>query len=250
VDIAAYIDAVREQGSALADAASLAGLDAAVPTCPDWQVKDLLRHTGYVHRWAARHITEQPPAVLDGPSEAEILSGGAPDDELIGWFRAGHAALTEALACADPDVRAPAFMATAPTPLGFWARRQAHETAIHRVDADCALGVLPVYPAAFAVDGIDELVTGFGARRRYQPAAGSDGLAIVASDTGSAWLVSSAEGRSVASPAAPSVAGACTVTGRASDVYLFLWNRSGSGVTVTGDRAVLDCWKSAVRVRW
>ena len=92
MEITEHIDALRCQGDLLADAATRAGLDASVPTCPSWQVKDLLRHTGYIHRWAARHITECPDAVLDGPPEADILRGGAADPDLLVWFRAGHAA--------------------------------------------------------------------------------------------------------------------------------------------------------------
>ena len=135
MEITEHIDALRCQGDLLADAATRAGLDASVPTCPSWQVKDLLRHTGYIHRWAARHITECPDAVLDGPPEADILRGGAADPDLLVWFRAGHAALVETLSTADPGLVCATFMA-APSPLAFWARRQAHETAIHRADAE------------------------------------------------------------------------------------------------------------------
>jgi uncharacterized protein (TIGR03083 family) len=145
VEIAEQIDALRDHGTLLAEATGQAGLDAAVPPCPPWAVKDLLRHTGYIHRRAARHITECPPRVLDGPSEAEILRGGAPDPDLIGWFLAGHAALVATLAAADPAPECGTFM-DAPSPLAFWARRQAHETAIHRADAESAAGIWPQYP--------------------------------------------------------------------------------------------------------
>jgi hypothetical protein len=43
------------------------------------------------------------------------------------------------------------------------------------------------------------------------------------------------------------------VTGPASGLYLFLWNRSDAaqaGVTITGDPAFLAAWQSSVRVRW
>ena len=146
MEIAEHIGALRRQGELLADAAERAGLDAAVPPCPPWQVKDLLRHTGYIHRWAAGHITERPGQVIDGPPEAEILRGGAADPELLDWFRAGHAALAETLAAADPALECATFMA-APSALAFWARRQAHETAIHRADAESATGTTPEYLA-------------------------------------------------------------------------------------------------------
>ena len=249
--IAEHVAALRRHGGLLAEAAERAGLDATVPPCSPWRVKDLLRHTGYVHRWAARHITECPDQIIDGPSEADILRGGAPDPELLDWFRAGHAALVDTLTTADPAVQCATFIA-APSPLAFWARRQAHETAIHRADAESATGVTPEYPADFAADGIDELIMGFGQRRKYQPAASGDGsMRVLATDTGDAWQLDVDHGR-IRAHRGPGP-GECTVSGPASGVYLFLWNRSDDArakVTITGDRGFLTAWQSSVRVRW
>jgi uncharacterized protein (TIGR03083 family) len=261
VEIAEHIDALNRHGTLLADAAERAGLGAKVPPCPPWLVKDLLRHTGYIHRWAARHITERPASILAGPPEAEIVTGGPADPGLLSWFRAGHAALVAALSTADPDLRCATFMA-APSPLAFWARRQAHETAIHRADAESALGAVPGYEAGFAADGIDELIMGFGSRRKYQPASDTDGgrLHVVAADTGDVWVVEAREGRmqprreDPADPAADTPASlTCTVRGPAAGVYLFLWNRQPAGqagVTVTGNADLLANWQSSVRVHW
>ena len=262
MEIAEHIDAVRSQGDLLAAAAERAGLDASIPPCPSWRVKDLLRHTGYIHRWAARHITECPDTVLDGPSEADILRAGAADPDLLAWFRAGHAALVETLSTADPGLVCATFM-DAPSPLAFWARRQAHETAIHRADADSASGTRPEYDPEFAADGVDELITGFGQRRKYRPSGGpGGGLRVRATDTGHAWYVGTEGGRlqtrreprgSAPAGSGPAGPAACTVVGPASGVYLFLWNRSDAaqaGVTISGDAGFLDLWQSSVRVRW
>ena len=264
MEIAEHIDALRREGEGLAQAAERAGLDAAVPPCPPWLVKDLLRHTGYIHRWAARHVTECPDQVLDGPPEAEILRGGVEDAGLLAWFRAGHAALAETLATADPALVCATFMA-APSPLAFWARRQAHETAIHRADAESAAGATPEYQAEFAADGIDELIMGFGRRRKYQPGSdpkAADGarLRVLAADTGDAWSIEVREGRLQPrrtdhqdSGADDTVDAGCAVSGPASGVYLYLWNRAGAaraGVTVTGDPGLLASWQASVRVRW
>jgi uncharacterized protein (TIGR03083 family) len=255
MEIAEHIAALRRQGEWLADAAERAGLDASVPPCTPWQVKDLLRHTGYIHRWAARHITECPDQILDGPSEEEILRGGADDTGLLAWFRDGHAALVQTLATADPAVECAKFIA-APSPLAFWARRQAHETAIHRADAESAAGVTPDYEADFAADGIDELIMGFGRRRKYQPGSAADGtrLLMLAADTGDAWLVEANEGRLQPRRNADRAEEAgCTVSGPASGLYLFLWNRADAarvGVTVAGDPGLLSAWQGSVRVRW
>jgi uncharacterized protein (TIGR03083 family) len=109
-----------------------------VPSCPGWTVRDLLRHTGYVHRWATGFVAEGQTRP-GGASEEEILSQGPDDAELPGWFREGHATLVRALGAAAPHLNCWAFL-PAPSPLAFWARRQAHETAIHRVDAERAAG--------------------------------------------------------------------------------------------------------------
>ncbi len=257
MEIFEHIDALRCHGNLLADAAERAGLDAAVPPCPPWLVKDLLRHTGYIHRWAGRHLTECPDHVLDGPPEAEILRGGTSDPELLAWFRSGHAALVEMLSTADPGLECATFM-PAPSPLAFWARRQAHETAIHRADAESATGVLPEYPPHFAADGIDELITGFGQRRKYRPSAGREGaLQVLTTDTGDAWHISAEAGRLQArrgsAGAGPADPADGTLRGPASGVYLFLWHRcdaAEAGVTIAGDAGLLASWQSSVRVRW
>jgi uncharacterized protein (TIGR03083 family) len=275
MEIAEHVNALRREGEWLADAAERAGLDASVPPCAPWQVKDLLRHTGYVHRWAARHITECPREVLDGPSETEILRGGAADPDLLGWFSAGHLALVETLTAADPAVDCATFMA-APSPLAFWARRQAHETAIHRADAERAAAghaaaTTPDYSPEFAADGIDELITGFGARRKYQPppqpqAAGEGLLRVITTDSGDAWSIELRQGslqprretRAEAGVDAANGAGrqdgaGCTVIGPAAGLYLYLWNRvsaTEAAIATTGNPALLASWLAAVNVRW
>ena len=85
VEIPDHIDALRRQGGLLAAAAN--GPAWAPPSllARPGGFKDLLRHTGYIHRWAARHIIECPEAALDGPSEEGILRAGATHDELLSW---------------------------------------------------------------------------------------------------------------------------------------------------------------------
>ena len=119
-----------------------------------------------------------------------------------------------------------------------------------------ATGVWPEYEPVFAADGIDELITGFGQRRKYRPSADRDGsMQVCTTDTGHAWHVGTEDGRIQArrqqhdSPASA----ACTITGPASGVYLFLWNRSDAataGVTISGAPGFLELWQSSVRVRW
>jgi uncharacterized protein (TIGR03083 family) len=263
-DVPGYIGALHREGDLLAAAAERAGMGAAVPSCPGWAVRDLLKHTGYVHRWAADIVTRALARPDGAVSEAEILSRGPGDAGLPGWFREGHAALARALAEAPADLDCWAFL-SAPSPLAFWARRQAHETAIHRADAEQAaasagpagagaLGAGGGFEPAFAADGVDELIMGFLARNiRRGNWPGLDGsLAVHAADGpegGADWLVTGG----TAGPGVSRGAGRadCAITGPASDLYLTLWNRRPpGGLRVAGDPAVLGAFSRALRITW
>jgi len=262
VEVAAYIDTLERDGALLADAADTAGLVAAVPTCPGWLVRDLVRHQAYVHGWAARHVAGRLTELIDETTEEDVLGGRPPDAELIPAYREGHDALVRTLRAADPDVQCATFM-TAPSPLAFWARRQAHETAIHRYDAEAAAaatagrGGPPPNPAdafraAFADDGIDELIMGFAGRRRYRLRGdGARSLAIRAADTGGRWQVRLADGATQVSRG--DAQADCVLTGPAAGLYAFLWNRADAStatVAIRGDATILDTWRSSVRVTW
>src|SRR5579871_6969076 len=160
MEIAAHIAALRREGELLAASAAAVHLDMPTPTCPEWQMRDLLRHVGDVHRWAALYVGQRRTQPMDEEEEAAFLGHWPADDALIDWFRAGHAALVHTLATAPPDLTCWTFL-PAPSPLAFWARRQAHETAIHRVDAQSPAGAVTALRPEVAADGIDELVTGF-----------------------------------------------------------------------------------------
>src|SRR6202042_448352 len=111
------------------------------------------------------------------------------DAGLLSWFLAGCEALTSTLSSADPQLQCWTFL-PAPSPLAFWARRQAHETAIHRVDAELAGGEPGGVPAGLAADGVDELLLAFFGRGQDQPACADDRvLAVRAADAGQDWHV-------------------------------------------------------------
>jgi uncharacterized protein (TIGR03083 family) len=246
VEIAEHINAIEEQGVALADAAERAGLDAAVPTCPDWLVRDLVRHQGQVHRWSGTYVLTGRP---DPGVELEEVPA---DGELPSWFRQGHARLVDALKNAPSDLAAWAFL-PAPSPLAFWARRQAHETTIHRADAEAAAGERLEVDQSLAVDGIDELLLGFYAGRGRRTFAADPpltlGIRTTDASTDDAWsVVIGPEGRETNRGTA---AGDCVASGTASDIYQFLWNRRDrSAVQIDGDAAVLDLWREQARITW
>jgi uncharacterized protein (TIGR03083 family) len=251
VETAEHLAALSADGPRLAAAAETAGLDAPVPTCPGWRVRDLLAHVGGVHRWAALVVGER---WASAPGESETAACFvAPDDaQLVGWFRDGHAALVRALTEADPALECWSFL-RAPSPLAFWSRRQAHETAIHRVDAESATGVVTECDPAFAADGIDELLAGFLARSRGRLVADPPlSLGVRTTDTAERWHIRIEPDRRVVTR--ESADADCVLSGPADVLYRFLWNRTqpgqADGLDIAGDRSVLDLWRAKATIHW
>jgi uncharacterized protein (TIGR03083 family) len=253
VEVGAHITALDREGRRLADAASATAWDATVPSCPGWTVRDLVTHVGGVHRWAA--------AIVGGalsrsdPETHAAVGSGPPDAELLDWFRSGHANLVQTLQSAHPAVPFWSFLPAA-TPLSLCARRQAHETAIHRADVELAAsGNVTHFDDAFALDGLDELLYSFAGRRRrggltadppeiieVRP-AGVSGRRVCIGPSG----IETTD-LEQAEPVDAKVAARCLVSGSPHDVYLWSWHRP-SAVTVDGDRSVLDDW-AGMSVTW
>jgi uncharacterized protein (TIGR03083 family) len=249
MEVDEHIAALRLDGGRLAVAAAAAGLDAPVPTCPEWVVRDLVRHQGGVHRWATGVVAGPRTEVWNVELE-EVVGTWPADAALVEWFEEGHAALVAALCAASPDLDCWTFLA-APSPLAMWARRQAHETAMHRVDAELAAGGSPTpFTPAFAADGIDELLSCFitrpGRGARSDPAKS---LRVHCSDTTESWLVEFTADSVVTTRDGGTAD--CDVRGQASDLYQAVWNRRPvDDLVIEGDAAVLKTFLNQVQVRW
>ena len=249
MEVVEHVAALRREGRLLAEVAARTDLGVPVPTCPEWRVRDLVRHIGGVHRWAAAHVAGSRTRPLSEEEQAKVMAPPDDDHALVDWFGEGHAHLVHELETAAPDLACWTFLA-APSPLAFWARRQAHETAIHRADAESPGATITPFPPAFAADGIDELLTCFitrpGGRLRADPPRT---LHVGATDAGADWLVRIGPDQRVVSREAGDAD--CSVRGPACELYLMLWNRQApDGLQVRGDPALLDLWRHSVRVRW
>lgn len=255
----ALLATLAAEGGRFADAVAAGPLTARVPDCPAWDVGDLARHLGEVHLWAAGHVADphdEPDEPFDRRSVAHLWPDlveppdGGPD-ELAGWYRACNGALVATLRATDDDVPAWTFL-PAPTARHHWVRRQAHETAVHRYDADRARGRTGDggFATDFAVDGVEEFLDGFLRRPRPGAATTPRTVRLDATDhDASWWLTLRPERVDVAreGPATPDV----VVTAPAADLYLLLWNRDrGDRVAVDGDRTALDGYGAAVTIRW
>lgn len=246
MELREHIEALRTEGLLLADSAESTGFEPAVPTCPDWTVRDLVRHVGEIHRWALSHVAL---GLQEANTDIASLQTWPQDDAgLLAWFREGHAELLQALETLDPELQCWSFLPNGPAGLRFWARRQAHETTVHRVDAQSVTGEVSPAPGDFAADGIGEMLHGFFARRPSRVVSGEPySFELVSLDGQGSWHVRiDSEGPSVVDGP-----GATRVHGTAFDLYLLLWNRKGlDAFEVTGPSDGLEFWRAKAKVRW
>lgn len=228
-----YLDVIEAESAALLDAARTAGLDAPVPSCPDWTVADLLGHIGRVQRWQAdlvrRRVAEAEWSFEDPPVDPDALVDWATD----------AAALVREVFAATPAAT-PMWTFLGPGAAGFWFRRQAHEVAMHRVDADLAAGRPPRIDAGLARDGIDEFVgVVVEGRLRERFVGAGETVHLHCTDGAGEWLIR-------LTPDGPEVErahakGDVAARGGASDLLLLLRGRTGvDAIEVFGDRAVLE----------
>jgi hypothetical protein len=139
----------------------------------------------------------------------------------------------------------------------FWVRRMAHETAMHRIDADLAVRRTPTaMPVELAVDGVDELLTTFLAREttqwteQYADELGDwEGRWLMVSSGAAAWRVTvRPQGASVSSLGPGLLPPAVGCDARIeSDPETFLrwaYNRPlTQPVVATGDKPMLEQFK-------
>ncbi|WP_432932215.1 maleylpyruvate isomerase family mycothiol-dependent enzyme [Microbispora sp. CA-135349] len=242
---------LRHTEAAAAEIARMAeavrGRDATipVPTCPGWDLRALVEHTGAIHRWAAAMVRDAAPRRYD----REAMDHGFPEDfaEAAGWLEAGGVLLTDALKGRDPDTEMWGWAGDRHA--RFWSRRQLHETVVHRADAEIALGIAPRIDEDVAADGVEEFFDVLP-YVRWQPLVAelrSDGEAIAwRTGTGRAWLVrlthtgftyERSEGPADVTVSAPT----------AGDLMLTLWNRREPDA-VRGDDELLRFWRERARI--
>jgi uncharacterized protein (TIGR03083 family) len=230
---------VEQQGAALGDAAAT-DLTAPVPAAPGWDTTALLRHIGLVH---ARTSVILRTGTQERPSQTNGMLPDPPEQGILEWYRATLAGLVDDLeGLDDPDRPVYSF-----SPLhqraGFWPRRMAHETTVHRVDAEQAVGraVGPI-EAAFAGDGIDEVFSVFVPTLGVGRSSG-DGRTVHlhTTDTEGDWLIRFDPDDIVIEPGHADADADAAVRGPAGDLLLWLWGRRPlDDVEVVGARTAAE----------
>jgi uncharacterized protein (TIGR03083 family) len=238
VDLPRAKETIATAGAAL----TAAGRDAPegeVQWCPGWTVSSVVAHVGRVHGWVAGMVRSASVVSLPFP-EAPERTGVA----LADWADECRCELLSALGDADPDRPMWAFGFQLPT--RFWARRQAHETAVHAVDATAAAGAAWRIPGDVADDGLAEFLTVFlPFEWQRRPPTWGEGRTVHfhrADGDGERLLT-------IGSP--PQVRpehgkGDLAVRGTANDLLLWALNRPAS-VELFGDDLLAAAWAENVR---
>ncbi len=186
VEHAEYVAGTSEEIVRFAGLVANADLDAPVPSCPDWDLGKLTTHAGSVHRWVTRVIDTRATARLS-PREVEL---GLPAQRtgLPAWLAAGASPLRAAIAI---DPATPVWTSAAGGTVGWWARRMLHETTVHRIDAELALGLEPEVAPRVARDGVEEFLANLpafaGDNIKGLPAG--DTLHLHATDAPGEWTI-------------------------------------------------------------
>ncbi|GAA1698372.1 maleylpyruvate isomerase family mycothiol-dependent enzyme [Fodinicola feengrottensis] len=239
-----WLEALRAEGAALGAAVGVENLAAPVRSCPGWNLERLVGHLGVVYQFQRTHFVRGTASRPD--NERQTAPTGP---AVLDYFAEQLAQTITALENLDPE--APAWnWGGGPKVAAFWFRRMALETAIHRWDAQAAIGIpIPLDPR-LSVDGIAEVLdTQLPSGRRKGPDDAEGVVRLNATDTGDRWVLR-LRGTTLAvldtnTVLDPGPGAQAAAKGTASDLLLALWGRIPLDVLeITGESHLLEALRT------
>ena len=233
-----YLGHVRAESARLGEVGRM-GLDAAVPSCPGWTVESVVRHvaTVYLHKVEVLRLGALPdpwPPDFSGRDALELY------DE-------ARAAIVAALERAGTGLETWTFNPDDKTS-GFWYRRMALESVVHRIDVEQAHDVVTPIDSELALDGVDELLFPNLAGPWWEEGdtAHPVDAAVRITAEGRSWTVR-ADATSVAVSQGAEGEVAAEIFGSADAVFLWLWGRlDASAIRSAGDADVVREFRARV----
>ena len=242
MDYATYCEELTREGERFVERARHAEFSAPVTSCPGWRVVNLVTHLGTVHRWAEHLVRVRAPARIStrdmglsrGPVDAHWLATGL--EQLVGTLRAS-----------DPD--AEMWSWGVDQHVRFWARRQLHETLVHRLDLEGAMGLPSEIDPEVGADAIDEFLVNLPAAASFSPAVAhlvgeGEVLAFVTSE-GRRWRRRLDPGGIVEVSEDEEVAAEATLRCATAELLMVLTRRRAledSRCEVEGRRDLIEHW--------
>jgi Mycothiol maleylpyruvate isomerase N-terminal domain len=230
-----HVDAIEQEAERIGELAER-GVKVAIRNSPGWDLEGLLLHLAASF---ARAVAQ-----LGAPDQsAEVAPQAQPTGSALGCFEESRLTLVSALREQDPAD--PCWNAVGEDlTVGFLARRLAHESAIHRIDAEVARGRSTTIDSELAEDGVDErlfVVLSHHSELGEIPDLGGS-ICLVCSDRDAAWSIDASRGRfRVRAGRGPADA---AVVATASDLFCFSWSRPTiRPLQVTGRMAVVEAWQ-------
>lgn len=230
-----YLSHLNADYQLLAAAIPKAPVD--VPSCPGWTTNDVAKHMAHVYLGQA--------FVVETGSQAENKEHLAPyprTEDFIEFMSWGFDAITKALDIDRPERPTWSWHHSDHT-VDFWFRRMAHETVIHRIDAEQAVGTVSKIDEALALDGVDEVLDFLPLMGSWPEVPNVDFgiVSIVASteDETKVWDLNFTDKAATVSAADHVNASAhLVISGDAEAMDLYLWGRIDSSdprISLTGE---------------
>lgn len=244
---AEYVTGTSEEIARFAGLIGDADLDAPVPSCPDWDLAKLVTHAGTVHRWVTHLVTTR---AVDRVPPREVALGLPPQPSgLPAWLAAGAGPLCAALTT-KPST--PVWSWAPSGTVGWWARRMLHETTVHRMDAQLAIGLEPELAPARAADAVEEFLANLPAVAgdNIKGLPTGESLHLHATDGPGEWTISLTEDGF--DWAADHAKATVAVRGQLADLVLLIYGRrrpqDSDRFEIFGDQTALERWLGATHL--
>ncbi len=244
-DYAQLLDVLDIEGERLATSATGSDPELAVSHLPGMRLGEVVRHLGSVYRMVVSWLR-------DGERPARWQRAPGEDQTVIDYLRAGLLEVIDELQRHDPLTGCPTWWPEHQN-YGFWYRRLAHETTVHRFDVQMAGAAAVVGGIApeVALDGVDEILSLWFTHRlgvlgisevrpgRIAVQAGRRRWIARITPTGtSAWRSEDEDEPADA-----------TVSSDPTGMYLWLWGRRpGAHVQESGDAALVHQLQDLLRL--